>query len=185
MSMTTVQAETSQCLFEFLHMEIVSQLQQETGPDKKVSTTSTSHWLTETAGRGTATTGEPGSQSGREPGGEDVTWPPEVQERTGRRCLHVQAVLDDCLQQEHWQPQNQPPGHSSSLSICLYLVIWHGVLMQDTYVLHDNAFRLLLHLSEGNQYREEAQTVSLEYFISTTPFISLLFSLSFYLVLIF
>ena len=37
MSMTTVQAETSQCLFEFLHMEIVSQLQQEAGPDKKVS----------------------------------------------------------------------------------------------------------------------------------------------------
>ena len=37
MSMTTVQAETSQCLFEFLHMEIVSQLHQEVGPDKKVS----------------------------------------------------------------------------------------------------------------------------------------------------
>ena len=32
--------------------------------------------------------------------------------------------------------------------------------VQDTYVLHDNAFRLLQHLSEGNQYREEAQTVS-------------------------
>jgi len=37
MSMTTVQAEASQCLFEFLHMEIVSHIQQETGPEKKVS----------------------------------------------------------------------------------------------------------------------------------------------------
>lgn len=37
MSITTIQAEASQCLFEFLHMEIVSQLQKEAGPDKKVS----------------------------------------------------------------------------------------------------------------------------------------------------
>ena len=27
-------------------------------------------------------------------------------------------------------------------------------------MLHDNAFRLLLHISEGTQYREEAHTVS-------------------------
>ena len=57
--------------------------------------------------------------------------------------------------------------------------------MQDTYVLHDNAFRLLVHLSEGNQYREEAQTVSLEKFhIHLYLFISSSLTLSSSLVLI-
>ena len=30
---------------------------------------------------------------------------------------------------------------------------------QDTYVLHDNEFRLLARLSQGNQYKDHAQTV--------------------------
>ena len=51
---------------------------------------------------------------------------------------------------------NHQVSHSFTPSIYLCLC----VCLQDTYVLHDNAFRLLLHISEGTQYRDEAHTVS-------------------------
>jgi hypothetical protein len=62
-----------------------------------------------------------------------------------------------------------PPNSSYSVLLDVFTYLAFGVFyrlllvlvcvcVQDTYVLHDNAFRLLLHLSEGNQYREEAQT---------------------------
>ena len=81
MSVTTVQAETSQCLFEFLHMEIVAQLQRDTAPDKKASfvlgglrtNTHKQPCHVISPGGGSSATREPGSQSRRESGGEDVT----------------------------------------------------------------------------------------------------------------
>lgn len=36
MAVTTVHAEASQCLFDFLHMEIVSLIQQQCNSEKKV-----------------------------------------------------------------------------------------------------------------------------------------------------
>ncbi len=38
MAVTTVPAEVSQCIFEFLHMEIVSRALEEAGEGKKVRT---------------------------------------------------------------------------------------------------------------------------------------------------
>lgn len=121
--MTTIQAETSQCMFEFLHMEIVSQIQQEVGPNKKG----------------------------------------EVMQRLEALGHRVGESLVERASRDH-------PRFKNELDAVVFACkqFWMSAFNknidnlktnhQDTYVLHDNAFRLIQHISEGNQYRDEAQT---------------------------
>ena len=83
MSVTTIQAEASQGLFEFLHMEIVSQIQQDVGPDLQVHVAQITFLyfpnLPRTE-RGTTAVGVPRTSRGREFSGEGVPGHSAVQE---------------------------------------------------------------------------------------------------------
>lgn len=115
-----IQSDVSLSLFEFLHMEIVSDLQQRMNREVTVKTLERLGYRV----------------------GEALI--ERVAKDVPRFKSELEAIVFMCKQ--FWVHTFNKPMDNLKTN------------HQDTYVLYDNDFRLLTHISHGSQYNEEGRT---------------------------